>query len=254
LATTAVRESGAGGRSPTSDPWPAATFLGRLDEPARQAVQSLGRAVRLPINSPMMRLGEPASGAFLLIEGCVKVYSNDNGREPLLAIRMGGDLVGEMGVLSGGPRTATVTSCTPVLARAIGADELRGFLARDARAAYAVACMLAERLAWANQRRVDFVASDATTRVCRVLVALAQAYGRDRANGRDLGASLTQLEIASLAGVKLATAEKILRRLVQAELVRLGYRRVTVLDLPALRRWTESDDGDRHASFPTSTG
>ena len=222
--------------------WPAATLLGRLSDAAQEAVLSLGTVVRVPLNSRLMRVGEPAKQAFLLLEGCVKVYSNDNGREPLLAIRVRGDLVGEMAILSGGPRTAMVIAGTPLVVRAIGAGELRGFLGREAPVAYALACMLAERLAWANQRRVDFAAVDVATRVCRVLVALAEGYGQDNADGRDLGVSLTQPEIASLAGVSLNTVEKTLGRLVGAGLVRSGYRGVTVLDLPRLRQRAEGTE------------
>ncbi len=216
--------------------WPASALLGRLGESSRTAMLALGTQVRWPVGRSVMRIGDPSQHAYLLISGFVKVHGNDSGHEPLLAIRGGGDLVGEMGVLSGGPRSATVVACSPTLAKVIGAAELRAFLRKDSDAAFAVACLIAERLRWANQRRIDFAAIDAPVRVARVLVALADMYGRQCPEGLRMTVSLTQADVASLAGVGLATAEKALRALVRDGTVRWGYRQLTVRD-PQRLRW-----------------
>lgn len=228
--------------SSMGDSWPATTLLGRLSEPARAAMLSLGTLTRWPAGRCVMRLGEPSGHAYLLIEGFVKVHGNNDGQEPLLAIRAGGDLVGDMGVLTGEPRSATVTVCSAAVARAIAAADLRAFLCREPQVAYALACMLAGRLRWANQRRVDFATADAGSRVCRVLVALGEMYGRPAPGGLKLLVSLTQAEVAWLAGVGLATVEKTLRALAQSGQVRWGYRRLVICDLEALRGRAETGD------------
>lgn len=127
-----------------------------------------------------------------------------------------------------------MSTCVATSVRVIPGAVLRGFFLGYPDAALELACMISERLRWANERRVDFAALDARTRVVRALLALAETYGRDTAGGLDLGVSLTQEEIASLAGVRLPTAEKILRALQSAGVVRLGYRRIVVTDLTAL--------------------
>src|SRR5207248_2565503 len=169
------------------------------------------------------------------LTGTVKVSAIDGNREPLLAIRGAGDLIGEMSVLQRRPRSATVVSCTTTTARVLSGTTFRTYLHHHPAAAIALAGMLGERLRWANDRRVDIAALDARARVRRVLVALAEAYGRPVPDGVDLGAPLTQEDIASLAGVRLNTAEKTLRELSRASLVRLGYRHIVVRDLDGLR-------------------
>ncbi|HZN17301.1 MAG TPA: Crp/Fnr family transcriptional regulator [Micromonosporaceae bacterium] len=216
--------------------WPAASLLGRLPEPVRVLMLGLGRAVQVEPGRAILRLGEPPGRSFLLLNGCVKVLGNDSGREPLLDIRVGGDLVGEMSVLSGAPRSATVITCSLTVAREISGRELRQFLLNEPQASLAVASMLAERLRWANERRVDFATVDAGVRVSRVLLALAYQYGQPCPGGHSLGVSLTQEEIASLAGVRLPTAEKHLRLLARAGVIRVGYRTVLVTDLDGLAR------------------
>jgi CRP/FNR family transcriptional regulator, cyclic AMP receptor protein len=225
-----AREHGPNGAS-----WPSSSLLGRLSEPARSVLLSLGTAVGYPAGRRILRLGELGETVYLLLSGCVKVLGNDGGREPLLGIRVGGDLVGEMAVLSRLPRSATVSTCSDLSARAIPGPDLLAFLAECPEASLAVASMISERLRWANERRVDFAALDTRTRVSRVLLTLTETYGRDIGDGRDLGAPLTQEEIASLAGVRLATAEKALRALAAAGLVRLGYRTIVVVDQQRLR-------------------
>jgi CRP-like cAMP-binding protein len=215
--------------------WPAPSLLGRLPEQARDALLDLGMPVTFPSGQRILRLGELGQTVFLLLRGCVKVQGNDGEREPLLAIRVGGDLVGEMAVLSNLPRSATISTCSDVSARAIPGQDLLTFMAGRPEASLAVASMISERLRWANERRVDFAGADARTRICRVLLTLAETYGHPIDGGRDLGAPLTQDEIASLAGVRLATAEKALRALAAAGLVRLGYRNIVVVDMDRLR-------------------
>jgi CRP-like cAMP-binding protein len=208
-----------------------------LPEPARADLLGLGTPVAYDPGRTILRQGGDEGEdayAYLLLAGSVKVLGNEGGREPLLGIRIGGDLVGEMAVLSGKARSATVSTCAPTLARHIPGWELRAFLRGCSEVAVEVACMVIERLRWANERRVDFAAFDARTRVGRVLLTLAETYGRDVGDGRDLGAPLSREEIASLAGVKLATMEKALREFAKAGLVRLGYRSIVVIDADGL--------------------
>lgn len=198
------------------------TFLSRLAEPARAAALRLGTVVRISAGSRFIHVGTAEDHSYLLLQGYAKVTGNDSGREPLLGIRLAGDLVGEMAALSGAPRSASVVACSPIQARRIGAEELRTFMGACPPATVEIAAMISERLRWANHRRIDFNTVPAAVRVSRVLVALDAPY-----RGTIL---LTQEEIASLAGVRRATAEKILRSLQENGALLLGYRHITVRD------------------------
>ncbi|MFD1048636.1 helix-turn-helix domain-containing protein [Kibdelosporangium lantanae] len=50
---------------------------------------------------------------------------------------------------------------------------------------------------------------------------------------------MTREEIASIAGIKLSTAEKIIRSFQQSGLVTGRYRGIVVLDMPRLREQAE---------------
>jgi CRP/FNR family cyclic AMP-dependent transcriptional regulator len=143
-------------------------------------------------------------------------------------------------MLSRKPRSASVLTCAETSARAIPAEELRGFLLRCPEVTLEIASILSERLRWANERRVHVAALDPRGRISRLLLTLAGNYGRPVGDGWDLGAPLTQAEIASLAGIRLPTAEKALRGFAEAGLIKLGYRSTVVLDLDALQAITQT--------------
>lgn len=218
--------------------WPSASLLGQARPKTRDALLGLGTAVRLPAGRTLLRQGRFDGTAYLLLTGCVKVVAHDVDHESLLAIRVGGDLVGEMSLLSGKPCSATVITCAATTARAIPAAGLHEFLGRHPQAGIEVAAMISDRFRWSNERRLALTALDPRGRVSRVLLSLAETYGHDVPGGTDLGAPLTQAEIASLAGIRLPTAEKTLRTFAEAGLIRLGYRNIRIVNPTALRAVT----------------
>jgi CRP/FNR family transcriptional regulator, cyclic AMP receptor protein len=207
-----------------------------LREKTREEFLAVGVARRHPAGKTILNQGERGSHVFLLLTGWVKVIGADaSGATVLLDIRAGGDLIGEMGALGNAPRSASVVACTELLVKQIPGVELTNFLLRHPDAAIEVASMISDRFRWANRRRIDFATCPADVRVARILIELCHAYGRARENRWDLDVSLTREELASLAGVALSTAEKIIRVFQRDGLVSSRYRALTVIDMRALR-------------------
>jgi flavin reductase (DIM6/NTAB) family NADH-FMN oxidoreductase RutF len=88
----------------------------------------------------IMRIGEPGEAMVLVVEGIATIERG--GRKMPVAP---GDLVGEIAVLDGGPRTATVVADSRVRALEIGRDELMRVLEADPKAATALIAVLASR-------------------------------------------------------------------------------------------------------------
>jgi CRP-like cAMP-binding protein len=192
-----------------------------------------------PAHRTLLQQGDESRHVLLITRGVVKVVASaESGYEMLLAVRVAGDLVGEMAAFEERPRSGTVIACSDVTARIIQMTTLEAILTRHPDAAKAMVRMLCARLRWANERRIDFRAYDSPTRLARVLAELSQAYGRavpDTAGRRVvLGVTLTQTELASLAGLALPTAEKALATLSQLGLVERSYRQITICDIPKL--------------------
>ncbi|WP_328612533.1 Crp/Fnr family transcriptional regulator [Amycolatopsis sp. NBC_00355] len=230
------------GRDLNQKPWPASSLLGRMSGRVREAFLELGTAVTYGARQKIIRQGEESHHVLVLVDGIVKVFvETEFGSPVLLGLRGRGDLLGEMSVLEGRPRSANVMTCTAAHVKLIKSAQLKNFLDRNPDAWSAVAASLSSRLHWANKRRAEFVACPAPVRVGRVLAEITGRYGVRTAEGWDLDVSLTQAEIASLAGVALATFEKALQLLHRAGLVRRQYRRIVVDDLEGLALFGGSD-------------
>ncbi|MEU3185128.1 Crp/Fnr family transcriptional regulator [Streptomyces sp. NPDC006923] len=241
-----------------SDEWPARSLLGVLSPPARRDLLGLGTEVQFDVGAVLLREGDNDQHVFLLVSGFAKVTATvENGETSLLAVRAAGDTVGEMATMSGAPRSATVTACGPLTARVSQSGELRRLLERNPVISMALTGMVADRLRWANRRRLDFRGYPAKVRLARLLVELAESYGSSRDEGVVIGCRLTQPELATMVGAAETTIHKVLRDLRDEGLLETGYRSTTIRDLPELERLadirTPRGPGPRRAAAdPTS--
>ncbi|KUL26389.1 transcriptional regulator [Streptomyces regalis] len=225
------------------DEWPARSLLGVLSPPARWDLLGLGTEVRFDVGAVLLREGMNDRHVFLLLSGFAKVTATvENGEASLLAVRAAGDTVGEMAAMDGAPRSATVTACGPVTARVVQAGVLRELLLRRPEVSMALTGIVANRLRWANRRRLDFRGYPAKVRLARLLVELAAVYGSSRAGGVVIGCRLTQPELATLIGAAVTTIQKVLRELRAEGLLETGYRSTVIRDLPRLRRLADLPD------------
>ncbi len=217
--------------------WPARSLLGVLSPPARRDLLELGTEVRCDAGAVLLREGDDEQHVYLLVSGFAKVTATvENGETSLLAVRAGGDTVGEMASMSGAPRSATVTACGPLTARVSQGADLRELLKHRPEIAMALTGMVADRLRWANRRRLDFRGYPAKVRLARLLVELAGSYGSSRADGVVIGCQLTQPELATMVGAAETTIHKVLRDLRDEGLLETGYRSTTIRNLPELER------------------
>lgn len=222
--------------SPGQERWPARSFLGSLPEPVRTGLLRLGTRCRYIREEVLICEGDRSNHVVLLRSGFVKVTARlDNGHEALLAIRVGGDVVGEMAAMDDAPRSATVTACGEIAASIVREADLRHFLGVHPEAALALAGIVAQRLRWANRRRAEFGGYPVKVRLARVLADLAASYGLRVPRGLVIGVDLTQPELAALTGSAEVTIHKALAELRKDGLITTGYRRTTVLDLVRLR-------------------
>lgn len=218
------------------DTWPYGTLLSRLDTRARKELLEMGVHRRVPAGQILIHEGTEESHLVLMCQGLAKVTVGlPDGRNALLAIRIGGDLVGEMSALNHRPRSATVTTCSPARVRFIQMDRFRRFLRDHPEAAVELAAMVADRLRWSNRQRIDFTSYPVLVRVARTIAELARAHGRRTPDGVVVDVHLTQPELATICGAAETTVQKALRELRVGRIIDTDYRKILVRDLTALR-------------------
>ncbi|WTW99564.1 Crp/Fnr family transcriptional regulator [Streptomycetaceae bacterium NBC_01309] len=225
------------GRSPHAGGWPRQSLLGVLDPHARAQLLALGVQVRYPADRVLMRESDPTDFVLVLLDGVVKVTgrTHDN-RDALLAVRMGGDLVGEFAALDGGARSATVTTCGPVAARSATRAEFLDCVRRNPQIAQGLNASVVAKLRTATAYRIDFTGCDVATRLARVLHQIAVRYGEPDGTGAVIRWPITQPELAALAGAAEPSVHKALRRLRESGVLSTGYRAIRIDDLAELHR------------------
>jgi hypothetical protein len=99
--------------------------------------------------------------------------------------------------------------------------------------------MIADRLEWANRRRLDFTAYEVVVRLARVLAELVDVHGVPASDGFELDVRLSQPELGRLIGVSEDAVGQAMRRLKCEGLVVVHYRRVTIVDVHRLRSFAD---------------
>ena len=220
--------------------WAAGTFLASL--PPEVARSLVGNSVRrtFAAGRTILREGARDSHVFLLISGFVKVTTAAEGIETLLGIRLPGEVVGEIGALTGEPRNATVTACGPLAVGQVSRGEFEAFLRQRPDAGALIAAAVARQLRWANRRRTDFAAFPAHLRLARLLAEMAEVCGRERPDGRvELLVPLSQTDLAAMIAIAPATMQKAVHELRDQGLIATGYRRLVITDPARLRLTAE---------------
>jgi CRP-like cAMP-binding protein len=215
--------------------WPESSLLGGLAPAQRDRLLAVGVRVRYPPDRVLIRESELTTFVLVLLDGVVKATGRaQDGRDVLLAVRMGGDLVGEFAGVDGQPRSATVTTCGPVLARLVTRAEFLACMRRDPELAHAINQAIVAKMRVANSRRIDFTGCDVPTRLARVLHEIAMTYGERAGDGVVIRWPITQPELATLSGAAEPTVHKALRKLRETGVVSTGYRTIKVEDLALL--------------------
>lgn len=217
--------------------WPTNSLLGSIGEASRNRLLECAAVREYPADHWLMAQGDTTTYVIVLLDGVVKVVGvSSAGGEALLAIRVGGDIVGEFSAIDGRPRSSTVTACGPVVGCMLTQADFHGVLARDKALAEAVNRSIVGKVRAGNDRLLDFAGFVAPTRFARVIRELAVTYGERDGNTVTIGWPITQGELASLAAVAEPTAQKALRRLRDAGVISNGYRSLTIVDFDELNR------------------
>ena len=178
--------------------WLPGTLMSRLDQQVAEELLHLAAGQFRSPGTVLISQGAAGTHVYLLQpaprgrSACVKVTAtSESGTETLLGIRTSGDVVGELAVLGHRPRSATVTACSPLIAHAIPADSFMAFLKRRPEAWRAVSLMIADRLEWANRRRIDYAGHNVMINIARVIAEIVDLYGYSSPSGSELGVSLS---------------------------------------------------------------
>ena len=190
-----------------------------------------------PKGARVFHEGDRSDACYVIRSGEVRVTrEHSDGRAIALATLGTGELVGELAMLDGGARSASVEALTEVELLAVSATDMKGLLERNAQITAKLVVALTRRLRETNERisRQSF-----QTVPSRVAGVLSQLVAEENAeHGRDgVTIRMNQADLAQLAGTSRESVSRFLADLERAGIVRPGRGRVTVLDPPKLNNY-----------------
>jgi len=208
------------------------------------ALEELARSSRLRRYSAGQVLwteGDPGEALLVLEEGQLRVSrSTVSGMEIVLAVVEAPAALGELALLDGQPRDATVTAQGAVSVRLIPRQALLGLLEREPAVARGLLATLAGWVRQGNQRHTDLLGLDVPGRLAKWLLGRAgDATGTavGRATVVPLGRS--QGELAAELGTTRESLNRALRVFVEVGLVAVDGERITLLDPAGLAAYAE---------------
>jgi CRP-like cAMP-binding protein len=213
-------------------------FLSELAADERADLEALGSVRHYRRGDVLFHQGDDAGAVLVLLEGHVKAAMLNDGREVILAFPGPGELLGELSAVDGEPRSGTVRAVDDVEALVIPGSAFRAFLEHRPRIALILLRSVAARLRAADRQRVDYAVNDVVVRVAGRLVELCDRFGSADGAEVDIGLAITQDELASWAGASREAVAKGMALLRTLGWVQTERRRIVVLDLPALRRYS----------------
>jgi len=164
---------------------------------------------RVAARSEVFRQGDRGTQVFVILSGCVKVVAAAGGDDVVLGILGPGEIFGELALLAGGERTATLEAIEPSELLAIDRRDFLPILRARPDVAIKLLEVLAERM-----RRVDHLVQDMRlalpSRLARKLLDLCDTHGKPTESGVRIALPLSQRELGDLIG---ATRESINRQM-----------------------------------------
>jgi len=187
--------------------------------------------VSLSGGTTVFRQGDPGGSIYIIRSGKVRVLKDSAGRQRMVTTLGPGDFFGEMAVVTGRPRSATVEVVEDAELLKVPAGKLQEMVAGTGEVAIRLIRHLAERLEHAN-RFIDLLLEDDTT--ARVILAIQETLNDAESSAAP---DITDAELALQLGVSKSDVRAGLRRLM----------RVGVLDVSG--SYVLVKDGERLAEF-----
>ena len=208
-------------------------LFGELDDGARLAMA--GRAGRRVVEKGQVIFwqDEPGESMFVLLEGAVKlVVSSKDGELVELARLVAPASFGELAVLDGGPRSATVEAVERSLLLVVMRAELLRLLRSDEKVAEALLRLLGAMVRRTTRQVTELAFLSLQGRVAAKLLELADSAGQGPARTR----RLTQVELATMVGGARQSVNQAMKSLEARGYIRAAGRAVEILDPQSLRR------------------
>ena len=173
-----------------------------LDEGLLERLATVASAKSLRPGEMLFHAGDASNGFYGVLDGLLKVgVTAEDGHARLIAILGPGDIVGEMGVVDGLPRSADVVALRASELAFVRKDDFEAIAEANPQIYRHILRAISIRLRRANEAGSARSLLPLEGRLARALVGLADRFGNNLPDGRTLiRYKITQSDIGNMCG------------------------------------------------------
>ena len=215
-----------------------------LRELPTAALEQLARQARVQVyaaHESVVQQDEPSAGVFLIDSGRLSVsVAAGDGRVTTIGEMSSGEIIGEISLLDGGPRSATVIALTESRLVAVERRHFLELVQQQPSVSLALISVLAQRLRALTRWADDTVGLPVSARLAKRLIALIAETGQQTGPRRfRIGVKLSQSDLGTRVGATRESVNKHLRRWEQSCILEQESGHLVILDVDRLREIAE---------------
>ncbi len=210
----------------------------------RDDLLSLSQLAKTRVYKPretIVSKGEPATEFFVLLRGRAKVTAHGaDGADTVINMMGPGEVFGEIGILDGQARSATVITLEECQMAVVDKRAFHGLLKSSPSVAIRLLAVLAGRIRELTTRVEDRTFLDVPARLAKQLLWLAGNHGTGSAARVRIELKLSQQELGDFIGATRESVNKNLRDWSRSGFIKHERDYLEILDLDALRSISEN--------------
>jgi len=181
--------------------------------------------------------GDPGDHLYVVLDGLVEVvFTTEHGDEVVLNTMGKNGVFGELAVLDGSPRSASVVALEPTSVFMLSRNALLELMRTHPSLVDELLRMLGQLVRRLTEQAGDRVSLDLTGRLAKLLLELMAKHGKSDDLVLDRG--LTQSDLAAMIGASRPAVNRALQSLIARGLVIVDGHAILIRDVEALRKCT----------------
>ena len=209
-----------------------------LKDEELDAINRVSFVKKYPKDMMILLADEEGDTLFIIIKGKVKITSfSENGKEVILSIMTESDFFGDMSLLDGKPRSASVVAMEDAELCLLRRDDFNRLIEQYPGIALKLLNELTSRLRRADERIESLALLDVSGRIAGILLQLAEESGKRTPDGGVIIRSRpTHQELANMVGATRETVTRILNEMEHKNYIVMLGKSVTILNTETLKR------------------
>jgi CRP-like cAMP-binding protein len=204
-----------------------------LSDAELKRLAAIARAVTLPAGTVLFNQGDGSDGLYVITAGILRIFlTSDDGREATINLAEEGEVIGEMALLDGLPRSAGAAALTDAKLVFIPRDAFLALLDNSARLARQIIITLCERLRATNAQVDQAIFHDLRHRLLVLLRQIALLHGRLEGDMAVVELDLTQGTLAQMLGASREAVNKHLRALAREGCILVDGHKIEIYKTP----------------------